>query len=169
MKGRIGKPTPELFISLRGGEQVLLSQHRGKVIALEILLTTCPHCQRASGVLQKMYEEFAGRGFLALGAAINEEAKPGLLNYVMSLGLKYPVGITPREAAYAYLDTVNQAGPIYMPQMVFIDRKGVIRAYYPGTDDFFKPENEEKNMREQILKLLNEGSGHAAKKGSVKK
>jgi hypothetical protein len=40
-----------------------------------------------------------------------------------------------------------------MPQLVFIDRKGIVRAQYPGDDKFFK-EAEETNMRNQIEALL---------------
>ena len=41
-----------------------------------------------------------------------------------------------------------------MPQLVFIDRKGTIRAQYGGGDAFYK--DEEKNMREMIVSLLKE-------------
>jgi len=42
-----------------------------------------------------------------------------------------------------------------MPQLVFIDRKGEIRAQYAGDDKFFA-EDQEKRMREQIEALLKE-------------
>ncbi len=43
---------------------------------------------------------------------------------------------------------------MYVPQLVFLDRKGVIRAQYPGGDKFYQ--DEEKNMRTQIESLLKE-------------
>jgi hypothetical protein len=43
---------------------------------------------------------------------------------------------------------------LYMPQLVLIDRKGVIRAQHGGTDDFFK--NEDQNIRDLVTKLLKE-------------
>ena len=40
-----------------------------------------------------------------------------------------------------------------MPQLVFIDRQGTIRAQYPGDDKFFA-DDQEKHIREQIEALL---------------
>ncbi len=42
---------------------------------------------------------------------------------------------------------------LIMPQLVFIDRQGTIRAQYRGEDKFFG-DDLEKNMREQIESLL---------------
>jgi hypothetical protein len=53
-----------------------------------------------------------------------------------------------------------------MPQLVFIDRTGVIRAYYPGTDKFFL--DEEKNMRAQLESLLKAPAKGATAKGGKK-
>jgi hypothetical protein len=47
-----------------------------------------------------------------------------------------------------------------MPQVVIIDRKGVIRHQVPGGDKFF--ENEEKNMRDVVLPLLKAGAATPA-------
>jgi peroxiredoxin len=152
-------PTPrkagELTITLNSGELVLLSSLRGKVVALEFLLTTCPHCQKCSGVLQQMYQEFGSRGFQPIGAAINENARTLVPEFIYRLGLKYPVGVTPHEMAYEFLGyNMNdpKAGPMLMPQLCFIDRKGVVQVQYAGDNDFFK--NEEVNMRNQIEAML---------------
>jgi len=57
---------------------------------------------------------------------------------------------------------------LMMPQLVVIDRKGVIRYQYPGNDPFF--ENEEKNLREILLPLLKQGTAAPAKaKAAAKK
>jgi len=47
-----------------------------------------------------------------------------------------------------------------VPQLVFIDRTGVIRAQYSGVDPFFS--NEEANMRAEVEKLLSEPVAKAA-------
>jgi hypothetical protein len=54
-----------------------------------------------------------------------------------------------------------------MPQMVFIDRQGTIRAQYSGDDKFFA-EDQEKHIREQIETLLKEkkAAAPASKKSS---
>lgn len=164
------KPAPELTIILNSGEHLLLSRFRGKVVVLEFLLTTCPHCATCSAIMQKLYGEM-GDKFQPLGAAVNPnsitEARMLVPAYISNLGLKFPVGYTPREQAYAWLEAQTSAGPIYFPQVVFIDKKGVIRYYFPGGDDFFR--NEEANMRRLILELSAENSSRIPTKSRGKK
>ena len=57
------RPAPELVIKSATGQEQLLSKFRGKVVAVEFLLTTCPHCQKASQNLQKLYKELGPQGF----------------------------------------------------------------------------------------------------------
>jgi peroxiredoxin len=151
----VPRKAPEVTIRLNSGEQLLLSSLRGKIVALEFLLTTCPHCQRCSGILQQMYGEFGPRGFQPVGAAINDNAQTLVPEFIYKLGLKYPVGVTPRDMAYEFLG-YNQndpnAGPMLMPQLVFIDRKGIVQVQYAGDNEFFK--NEEVNMRNQIEAMM---------------
>src|ERR1039458_1055228 len=96
--------------------------------------------------------EFGPRGFQPIGAAINDNAQALVPEFIRKFGLTYPVGVTPLAMAYDFLG-LNIIEPSPMPQLVFIDRKGIVRAQYAGDDDFFK-EAEETNMRKQIEALL---------------
>lgn len=159
----VPRPAPELVIRQVNGKQLLLSQYRGKVVALEFLQTTCPHCQTCSALLNKMYKEYGPRGFQPVGIAFNDMATMLVPDYVNQLGLKFPVGVGSRDEVMSYLQH-PMAEMMYVPQLLFIDRKGVIRAQYPGGSDFFK--NEEPNMRKEIERLLNEpADGAKATKG----
>lgn len=158
---KVLRPSPELVVKLTGGEQLLLSKFRGKVVGLEILLTTCPHCQRCSGIMNKLYAEFGPKGFQPLGAAINEGAENLVPGFIYNLGLKFPVGVANREMAYEYLQVKMDSGPVYMPTLVFIDRKGNIRGQFFGDNEFFK--NEEQNIRTMIEALLAEGAAPSAR------
>jgi hypothetical protein len=46
----------------------------------------------------------------------------------------------------------------YVPQIVFVDKMGVVRAQYSGHDAFVS-NNEEQNIRNLALKLLAEPGG----------
>ena len=56
---------------------------------------------------------------------------------------------------------MNPAERVYVPYMVFIDRKGVIRAQYTGTDKIMDETLNGSALREEALKLLNESSAPA--------
>lgn len=161
----VPRPAPELAIKLPNGQQLLLSQFRGKVVALEFLLTTCPHCQQASRLMNQLYKEYGPRGFQPLGVAFNDMAMMLVPEYVKDLQLTFPVGVGTRESVIDFLQH-PRIMRMLVPQMVFIDRKGVIRAQYGGDDPFFQ--NEEKNMRAQIEALLREGSGTKQPSGTGK-
>ena len=153
------RPAPELVIKSATGQEQLLSKFRGKVVAVEFLLTTCPHCQKASQNMQKLYKELGPQGFQPVGIAINDMANMLIVDYAKQFNLTYPIGHSHRDAAMQFL-----AHPVMMsmlmPQLVVIDRKGIIRHQYPGGDKFF--ENEEKNLRDVLLPLLKGGGGGSA-------
>lgn len=171
MPSDLPRRAPELAIQMSSGEQLLLSKYRGKVVVLEFLSTTCPHCQKASQVMNKLYKEFGPRGFQPLGAAFNPMAGMLVNDYVKQFALSFPVGSVTREQVYEYL----QRSPIMMmtvPQIVFVDRQGMLRIHKDSNIDQAWFQDEEKNMREIIDALLKEAPAKppaakaAAKKGA---
>ncbi|MBI4874246.1 MAG: TlpA family protein disulfide reductase [Acidobacteria bacterium] len=148
----IPRPAPELSFRLASGRAAKLSQFKGKAIALEFLLTTCSHCQQTSQLMARLQAEYGARGFQALGVAINDEKGGLTAEYVKQFQLKYPVGWTARREAVTSFLQHPPAASMMMPQLIFIDRQGTIRAQYAGTDPFFQ--NEEAGMRTMIEFLL---------------
>ena len=158
----IPRPLPDKHVfQAGGGTSIDLAAYKGKVLAVEFLNTTCPHCQKCSRSLQKMMNEYNGRGFQAIGVAVNEMASMLVPDYVKSQGLGFPVGWAPRELSHEFLQHPLML-IMYVPQLLFLDKKSVIRAQYPGGDKFY--ENEEVNMRNQIESLLKESAAPAARK-----
>src|SRR5260370_23411969 len=68
----VPRPAPDFTIQFPGGQTMQLSSFRGKVVALEFLFTTCPHCAHASQVFSKLSTEYVPKGFQPLGVAFNE-------------------------------------------------------------------------------------------------
>ena len=157
------RPAPAMTFKMPSGGVIDLAQYKGKVVALEFLITTCPHCQKCSQVLQKMQDEYGPKGFQALGVATNEMAQMLVPDYVKNFALRFPVGFAPREQAHEFLQHPLML-IMYVPQLVFIDRKGTIQAQYAGGSDFFK--EEESSVRGKIEEMLKSG-GAAAKGGGT--
>jgi peroxiredoxin len=161
----IPRQAPPLTFRTPTGATINLADYKGKVVALEFLITTCPHCQRCSTLLQKMYQEYGSRGFQPIGVATNDMAHMLVPDYVKQFGLQFPVGFAKREVAHEFLQ-IPLMLIMYVPQLVFIDRQGVIKAQYGGQDKFFL--DEENNMRKQIEALLGPAKSTASKKSSKK-
>jgi peroxiredoxin len=158
----IPRPAPEFVIRLADDSQIPLSQMRGKVVVMEVLLTTCPHCKVTSKILTKLQKEWGPRGLQCAGVAIDTMARMLLPGFVAETGVSYPVGYSEYNTVVAFLQH-----PVMMrmlvPQVLIIDRKGIIRAHRGGEDDeFFK--DEEKVLRTIIEPLLDERAAPPAKK-----
>jgi thiol-disulfide isomerase/thioredoxin len=161
----VPRQSPEYAFNYPGGRQDLLSKYKGKVVALEFLFTTCPHCQSSAVTLSKLQREYGPKGFQALGVAINPN--PDIAGFTKQYATGFPVGAGTRESAMTYLQHSFMAPNFYVPQMVFIDKKGVIRAQFGGTDPFLG-QQQEANMRGMIEKLLAEPGGAAPAKAPRK-
>jgi len=160
----VPRPAPDFSVRMTNGKEVKLSDYKGKVVVLEFLLTTCPHCQKASQGINKVYRELKAQGLQPIGVAVNDMANMLVDDYVKQFNLDFPVGWSTREPVVGFLQH-----PIMMqmsfPNLVIIDKSGQIRHQFPGDDDFFK--NEEKNLRDLVLPLLKAPA--AAQKKALKK
>ncbi|MBN8732102.1 MAG: TlpA family protein disulfide reductase [Acidobacteria bacterium] len=162
------QPAPPLAFRLADGKTIDLANYKGKVVVLEFLLTTCPHCQRCSTVMQKLYKEFGESKVQMLGVAVNDMAHMLIAEYSQKFSLTYPVGYGSRELSHSFLQHPFMK-TMYMPQLVIIDKKGVVRFHHPGEDQAFYA-SEEANMRKEVAQLLAEsGAAPATKKAPAKK
>jgi hypothetical protein len=147
------RPSPPLTIERLGAPAVELSQYRGKVVALALIFTTCPHCQDLTRTLGTLSREYSLRGVQVLECAFNDDAKQTMAEFLKQLQPPFPVGWTNRAAAMAYLErSILDTRPLYVPHMVFLDRRGIIQADYPGESDFMK--DPATNIRAELEKLL---------------
>ncbi|MGA9627521.1 MAG: TlpA disulfide reductase family protein [Bryobacteraceae bacterium] len=147
------RPSPPLTIERLGAPDLQLSQYRGKVVALAFILTTCSHCQDLTKLLGPLSREYALRGVQVLECAFNDDAKQTMAEFLQQFQPPFPVGWTNRAVAMAYLQrTILDTRPLYVPHMVFLDRRGIIQAEYPGESDFMK--DPATNIRAELEKLL---------------
>jgi len=155
----VPRPAPDFTVRMADGKDFKLSDYKGKVVVLEFLLTTCPHCQHASQTMNKVYRELGPKGVQPIGVAVNDMANMLVSDYVKQFNLDFPVGWSLREPVISFLQH-----PVMLmmsfPNLVIIDRQGQIRHQFPGGDPFFQ--NEEKNLREVLLPLLNEPASRKA-------
>lgn len=146
--------SPELAFTLPGQGQKLLSQYHGKVVALEFILTTCPHCQAASKVMTEMQERYGNQGFQALDMAIDPNADLLVENFSKEYQISFPVGWVSVDQMMAYMGFTQR--PV-VPQLVLIDRNGNIHYQTPrlGDPDSMKEEVISRRI-EELLKQSRE-------------
>ena len=150
---QVPRKAPEFAINTVDQKQVLLSQHRGKVVALLFILTGCPHCQTTTGVLSKLQREYGPRGFQVLSAAIEDTAARDVPRFIQQFQPTYPVGFAHRLSVGQFLQS-PPGGRMMMPQLAIIDRSGMIREQHTGDEPYFQEAVQEKNLRASIEGLL---------------
>jgi len=159
------RPSPDFVVSLVGGQQIHVSQYKGKVCALAFILTTCPHCQKTVGFLSAMQNEYGPRGFQVLASAIESMAAMNVPDFVKRFQPPFPVGFNNQEVVQEYLQH-SVILRLLMPQVVFIDRQGTIRAQYAGDDKFFA-DDQQKHLRDQIEALLKDAPAAHKKRAAA--
>jgi thiol-disulfide isomerase/thioredoxin len=152
------KPSPEFVINYPGGEKQLLSKFRGKVVLVEFLYTTCSHCQHTAGVVSAWQNDYGSRGFQALGIGFNEMAGMLVPDFIKDFKPTFPVGFADRDKVLNYLG-IPVTERFSVPQIVLIDRKGMIRVMSPPLGDGSL--QDDKVMRPKIEELLSNGTSAA--------
>jgi len=130
------RQSPELNIAEPSGKTIPLSSLRGKVVVIEFLFIQSNHCLRVASTLNKLNSELGALGFQPVGivfdppngAGTSGRLIPALVN---DLKLTYPVGYATRSEVDRYLGRSGKE-ILNIPQVIVIDRRGVIRAASGG-------------------------------------
>ncbi len=160
--GPVPRKTPEFTIVEPSGQQTLLSSYKGKVVVVMFMSTTCPHCQRLSQVITKIHQELGPKGFQPIGIAFNPEANPNTVAaFIKQFGVSFPIGYSAADSVLSYLGVSLMERYVY-PEIVVIDRKGVIRAQSPAQGD---PNLQDPAYLSNLVQsLLKEGAATTAKR-----
>lgn len=162
----IPRKAPEFVIHLPEGGQKLLTEYRGKVVCVEFLFTSCPHCQHSAQFLTQLQKEYGPKGFQAIGVAFNPMSKMLVPDFVRGFKVGFPVGYSDRDPVNAFLQNPPAEG-LHVPQLVFIDRKGVIRKQSLPRND--NATGQEHNVRKTIEELLAEKPAPAPAKRKTRR
>ena len=135
-----------------------LTDHRGKVVIVEMMLTSCPHCSDFSKVLEQIHRQYAGR--VQVFSIVNPpDTIDTVKAYIAAAKTTFPVLFDCGQASYAFTRTPSVA----LPRVWIIDRQGMIRhdvAYNDQTKPFF----EKRGIFTELDKVLNAPAPVPAKK-----
>jgi peroxiredoxin len=151
----VPRPAPAFTIAEPSGKRTLLSAYKGKVVLLGFFATTCPHCQQTSKTFSGLQQAFGAEGLQALAVTFNPEAAdPSVVRaFKENYAQNYPVGASVAANVLEFLGISVMERYVY-PQIVLIDRKGMIRAQ---SDPKGTPELQDvTGLRPKIEALLRE-------------
>jgi peroxiredoxin len=149
------RKSPEFTIVQPSGKETLLSSYRGKVVLVGFFSTGCVHCQNTSKVFNGLQEAFGAEGLQAIGIAFNADADFNKVkDFARLYAPSFPVGLSKTDTVMTYLGISVMDRRWVYPQVVLIDRKGMIRAQSEAQGS---PELQDlTTLRPQIEKLPKE-------------
>ncbi|MDX2039999.1 MAG: TlpA disulfide reductase family protein [Acidobacteriota bacterium] len=133
--------TPEIAVEMyavpgvESGDKLKLSSLRGKVVLLDMFLSTCPHCQDHAPHIVALNNKYKSRGLTIIGMATddkhNSAAAKNVARYINRAKINYPVGQISYDVIAFYADPKNSG----VPSMVLFGPDGKMVFRETGWDE----------------------------------
>jgi peroxiredoxin len=119
------------------GNDVRLSDYRGKVVLLEFWATWCPPCRASIPGIEKIFETYKDKGLVVLAVSLDEGGWDSVKSFISSNRMTYTVLKGNDDVSASY-----QVRTI--PMMLIVDKEGRISKRYLG---FGNEEDLEKDIK----------------------
>ena len=119
---------PAFTLKDLSGQEVSLSDFRGKVVLLDFWTTWCVPCRASIPHLNMLYKTYRERGLEILGINLDQGDDGSLLTFTRSMKMAYPVLVGTPDVTRSY-------GVSPIPASFLIDREGKIRLKVVGFNE----------------------------------
>jgi peroxiredoxin len=115
-----GHPAPDFDLSDLQGNQVKLSDLRGKAVVLNFWATWCPPCKQEIPWFVELQKRYGSQGLQIVGISMDDGDPREVIKFAAENSINYPILFGVEKVA-------NQYGGIdYLPTTFYIDRNGVL-------------------------------------------
>ena len=113
-------------LKLLDGKDFHLGDYKGKPVLINFFASWCLPCREEMPVLEKIVREYAPKGVVFLGIAI-DDTEEKVKDFVAKYGVTFPVGLDKTAA-------IQKSFGLYgIPTTYFIDKQGVINYFHSGS------------------------------------
>ena len=103
-----------------------LQDYKGKVLLIDIMQTSCPHCQLLSTTLEKVKEKY-GDKVAVLSVVLPPDNQESVSKYVATNKITVPIVCDMGQMTISYLNAKPGQGHTDVPHLFVIDQEGIIR------------------------------------------
>lgn len=125
MAETINGKAPDFTLKSRSGENIKLSELRGKVVFINFWASWCGPCRQEMPVLDQLYQRYRDLDFTVLGVNV-EENPDAARSLLKDVPVTFPI----------LFDSSNSVTKLYqvkgMPSSILVDRDGNMRHVYMG-------------------------------------
>jgi thiol-disulfide isomerase/thioredoxin len=118
-------PAPDFSLKSFDGQEITLSQLKGKVVLLDFWATWCGPCKESIPHLIQLYKNYRESGFELVGMNVDKGDGEAVRRFVKSMDIPYPIVTAPEEVVRSYRVTG-------IPATFLIDKEGKIREKVVG-------------------------------------
>ena len=106
---------------------------RGRVVLIEIMQTTCPHCKTLTATLEKAKQKYGDK--IAVLHIVNPPDNQGTVKkYMAENGVTSPMLFDCGQVAASYMMITPQRPSLSVPHLFVIDQAGFIRNDFGHSD-----------------------------------
>lgn len=141
----VGKQAPDFTLKQFDGEEIKLSDLRGKTVLVNFWASWCMPCRQEARALEESWEKYKDKDVVFIGVNVWDE-QSSAISYMDKYGGPYPHGTDPAEEIQV------EYGIGGVPETYFISPSGVIIDKYNGPLT-------ERIIDYYLQKSINPGSG----------
>ena len=123
----VGNRAPSFMLKDVRGDNVSLSDFKGKIVVIDFWSTWCAWCKEATQEMEKLHKNYKGRDVVFLGISMDSgsNAEKKVRNFAQKYDLTYLMLIDDGSASKSY--QVNK-----LPSTYILNRDHIIKQIYPG-------------------------------------
>lgn len=111
-----------------------LADYRGQPVLLDLIQTTCPHCQALTKAIVKAKQKY-GDKIAVLTIVVPPDTTNTVAAFVKEYGVTTPVLFDCGQVAAAYAKVDPRKPSLSFPHLFMIDGQGIIRSHFgPGAE-----------------------------------
>jgi len=127
-----GRNAPDFVLTDLQGNNVKLSDLRGKAVVLNFWATWCPPCKQEIPWFVDIQKRYGSQGLQVVGVSMDDGDQKDVARFAAENSINYPILLGKEKVAEQY------GGIDYLPTTFYIDRNGVVmdRVFgQPGRDE----------------------------------
>jgi peroxiredoxin len=136
-----GRRAPGFSLPESSLRQHDLADYRGKIVLIEIMQTSCPHCRVFSKVLEEVKAQYGNRVAILSVVRYPSDNQATVARYVAETGTTTPILFDCGQMTASYMKASPGKNVVDMPHLFVVDGKGIIRndfGYGPATKEIFE-------------------------------
>lgn len=141
--GGSGQPAPQFSLPNLEGKQIHLNDFANKVVIVDFWATWCGPCREEIPHLNKLYEDYRGKGLEIIGISMDTDEPASIKNFTKEFRMEYTVVVGNEGVAQDF------GGLVGYPTTIILDRKGNMVKRFTGFQPSFLLE-----MEKTIKELL---------------